>query len=375
MPVRQLKGNRVTSKGNSWVFYVYEKRLDGKRHQYQSRAFATREEAEEAQVERMNKYKPYGKVGHMTFKDAYTKFYSYKEDKVRASTLKTYEKRIKYLKFFYNIEIVNLTNEDYQTWRIKINELNMKVSSKNALNKLIKAIINFLEKQYNFNLRSFYLNIEPFRDPNKLEEQKKFYTPEEYKKFISVVENLQLKCFFETLYECGLRSAEARGLTWDRIDFNKGEMFIDRQIVSKNGNYHSSDFTFAPLKTPKSCRTLYISNGLLTLLKELYEQMKSKKGFSDTWFVFGSQKPSSSAKMAYHCKKIAKLAGVKYINLHGFRHSFTSELINNNVDIATVSRFLGHSNIKTTLDTYTHNFEKNMNYISNFMDKNFHNND
>lgn len=45
MSVRQLKQNKITKDGRSWVFIQYSKGLDGKRHQYQSKAFMTEEEA------------------------------------------------------------------------------------------------------------------------------------------------------------------------------------------------------------------------------------------------------------------------------------------------------------------------------------------
>lgn len=39
---------------------------------------------------------------------------------------------------------------------------------------------------------------------------------------------------------------------------------------------------------------------------------------------------------------------------HGLRHTFASTLIENKVDIKTVSTILGHSDISTTLNVYVH---------------------
>ena len=47
-----------------------------------------------------------------------------------------------------------------------------------------------------------------------------FYEPEEFFKFISVVDDLRYKCFFELLYYYGLRCFEAIGLQWKYIDLN-----------------------------------------------------------------------------------------------------------------------------------------------------------
>ena len=49
----------------------------------------------------------------MTFKDAYTKFYEYKEDKVRNTTLKTYRDRIKYMGLFDNVLHLNQLVQHY----------------------------------------------------------------------------------------------------------------------------------------------------------------------------------------------------------------------------------------------------------------------
>ena len=42
------------------------------------------------------------------------------------------------------------------------------------------------------------------------------------------------------------------------------------------------------------------------------------------------------------------------IKFHGLRHTFASTLIENKVDVKTVSTILGHSDISTTLDVYVH---------------------
>ena len=42
--------------------------------------------------------------------------------------------------------------------------------------------------------------------------------------------------------------------------------------------------------------------------------------------------------------------------MHGLRHTFATLLNANNVDIAQISAELGHSNLTTTLNIYTHVF-------------------
>ena len=48
------------------------------------------------------------------------------------------------------------------------------------------------------------------------------------------------------------------------------------------------------------------------------------------------------------------LAAALWVLFHGLRHTFASTLIENKVDVKTVSAILGHSDISTTLNVYVH---------------------
>lgn len=49
-----------------------------------------------------------------------------------------------------------------------------------------------------------------------------------------------------------------------------------------------------------------------------------------------------------------KLANVKKIRIHDFRHSHASLLLSKGVPITVISQRLGHSDINMTLNTYSH---------------------
>ena len=48
---------------------------------------------------------------------------------------------------------------------------------------------------------------------------------------------------------------------------------------------------------------------------------------------------------------------------HDFRHSFASLCINNDVPIEIISGYLGHENISTTLDIYSHLYPDSQNKL------------
>lgn len=368
MSVRQLKENKITKDGRSWVFIQYSKGLDGKRHQYQSQAYMTEEEAIQAEKIYLNKYKDVEVNPHMTFKEAYTIYYDYQKDKIKDSTLKTYRDRIKYMGLLDNVELVNLNWDLYQKWRAQMNKTNLCDRYKTDIQKFIKQVINFAEKQWDFNLRKFYNKLEPFKTPGALKKEMDFYEPEEFFKFISVVDDLRYKCFFELLYYCGLRRSEARGLQWKHIDFNNKTLTVSQQVLNPSNSNASTEWYISSTKTEASNRTIPISTTLLNDLAELKKTNERLSKFKQTWFVLGDDVPMATGKMYFYRDKYAEKAGIRRIRLHDFRHSCASALISGAAPITAVSNFLGHSETTETLETYTHMFKKDLANVPKFFD-------
>lgn len=368
MSVRQLKENKRTRDGRSWVFIQYSKGLDGKRHQYQSQAYFTKEEATKAELEYLDKYKDVEVNPHMTFKEAYTLYYEYQKDKIKDSTLKTYRDRIKYMGLLDNIELVNLNWQHYQKWRSQMNKTNLCDKYKTDIQKFIKQVLNFAEKQWDFNLRKFYNKLEPFKTPGAIKKEMDFYEPQEFFQYISVIDDLRDKCLFETLYYCGLRRSEARGLQWRHIDFKNHTLTIAQQVLNLAGNNASSSWYIASPKTESSNRTIPIPEVLLKDLAELKKSNERFSKFKQTWFVFGDDVPITYHQIYSRNNNYCKKAGLRHIRIHDFRHSCASALISAAAPITAVSNYLGHSETTETLETYTHLVKKDYENVPKFFD-------
>lgn len=368
MSVRQLKENKRTRDGRSWVFIQYSKGLDGKRHQYQSQAYFTKEEATKAELEYLDKYKDVEVNPHMTFKEAYTLYYEYQKDKIKDSTLKTYRDRIKYMGLLDNIELVNLNWEHYQKWRSQMNKTNLCDKYKTDIQKFIKQVLNFAEKQWDFNLRKFYNKLEPFKTPGAIKKEMDFYEPQEFFQYISVIDDLRDKCLFETLYYCGLRRSEARGLQWIHIDFKNHTLTIAQQVLNLAGNNASSSWYIASPKTESSNRTIPVPEVLLKDLAELKKSNERFSKFKQTWFVFGDDVPITYHQIYSRNNNYCKKAGLRHIRIHDFRHSCASALISAAAPITAVSNYLGHSETTETLETYTHLVKKDYANVPKFFD-------
>ncbi|MBR2833088.1 MAG: site-specific integrase [Bacilli bacterium] len=277
MSVRKLPDNRITKDGRAYAFTVVEYGLDGKKHQHQSKAYFTKEEALKAEEAYINKYKDIDVNPHITFYQAYLKVYEYKKDKVRPTTLKTYRDRIAFMKLFWDVELVDLNAEMYQRWRNQLNKTNLSDRYKTDIQKLIKVICNFAEKQWDFNLRKFYNKLEPFKTPGAVKKEMDIFTPDEFYKFISVIKDIQMRCLFKTLYYCGLRRGEARGLQWKNVDLENRKIYIKHQVQNNPITNNDKDWNICACKTNSSHRTVPIPEDLYNELSEFKGNLKDLK--------------------------------------------------------------------------------------------------
>lgn len=365
MSVSRLDPKKWTKDGRKWNFHVRYKDLDGKTRQYQSKLYKTKPEAQEAErifLLELDKYRP---DNNMTFKDLYLAFYKYQEDKVKETTLHTYKDRMRYMALLDNIKVKDFNLQHYEMWRKKILEYNLSNRTRNYIYKFLKTIMNFGTKWYGLNFSQIYPKMTNFTNPNEIKKEMEFWTYEEFNKFIMVEEDLTFKCLFKTLYFCGLRKGEARALNWNDIDFTNKTIRINKGL---SDNVNGKKYIITSPKTLTSNRTLPIPKELLSDLKELKCKVMEYTNYNEDWFVFGNAIPLGDDVIRRRKNNNCKKAEVKEIRIHDFRHSCASLLINSGADITLVAKFLGHSKIDETLNTYSHMFKNKLNNIIGIID-------
>ena len=108
---------------------------------------------------------------------------------------------------------------------------------------------------------------------------------------------------------------------------------------------------------------------LLNDLKSLKESyFKILFGFNYTYFVIGDITLQISSTITARKNRNCEIAGVKQIRIHDFRHSCASLLIYKGANFVTVSKFLGHTKIEETLNTYTHLYKNALTDITSLID-------
>jgi integrase len=165
-----------------------------------------------------------------------------------------------------------------------------------------------------------------------------------------------------TLIFTGVRSSELRGLRWQDIDLNRGELHVHQRADQYN--------KIGKPKSKSGDRTIPLGPLVLNALKEW--KLACPKG--DLGLVF----PNGEGHFEAHVNIIRRslcpvqvAAGVvngkgaaKYPGMHALRHFFASWCINREKDgglglpMKTVQERLGHSSILMTSDVYGHLFPR-----------------
>lgn len=362
MAVREVPKNEQTKDGRKWI---YEIRYNSKR--FKSKKFLTKREALAAERDFYIEQEKIGNQSLMTLGDLFEEHYKYQKDKVKETTLTNYGKKIKHFDSLRDIKLDKINIHDIENWKQEMNSKNLATRTKNDLMKYLKSALNYGTRWYDFNFTSMYNKMVNFTNPNEMPKEMQFYTYDEFKKFISVENDMMFKTLFETLYFCGLRRGELRGLTWRYVDFERREIRIVKNVVNVKGD--RGYWTVTTPKTKSSNRQIPIPKTLLADLKELKEATKKYYGFNEDWFVFGDVAPIHPDSLRRRKKENAEKAGLKEIRIHDFRHSCASLLINNGANIVMVAKYLGHTKIDETLNTYSHMYRNKLDDIVNTIDK------
>ena len=102
--------------------------------------------------------------------------------------------------------------------------------------------------------------------------------------------------------------------------------------------------------------------------KNVYFDKKHYYWFNDDFFVVSDAKPIADSNIYLRRTKLATLAGLKVIRIHDFRHSCASLLINNGANVTLVAKYLGHTKIEETLNTYSHMFSTALDSVVSVID-------
>jgi len=226
---------------------------------------------------------------------------------------------------------------------------------KGARAHTINFEVGTLKTIFNLAIKWGYLKDNQTREVKKLKvndsKAVRFLTEDECRRFLEACPADLYPIYF-TFLNTGMRKAELENLEWADIDFKRRKIRIRRK-------------DFWQPKTGE--RDIPINTQLLELLtdlKQANDRKQSDRKLKDrkqtdkkpkSNFVF-SDKDGSKLKTKLRKKliKIAQKAGINDLTkVHTLRHTFASHLVMKGVDLPTVKKLMGHSDIETTM-IYAH---------------------
>ncbi len=326
-------------KRNTYYFIVRIKQRNGKYKQVKRRGFKTRREAIKAEAEMILKSEEVEEED-ITF------------EIVAEEYLKWYKKRRKESSYNKISSIVNI-HLIPRFGKKKIRSIRARDITKfqdDIIDEFspahVKKIHSVLSATFNFAIRQEYTKENPARIAGNvdLEEEKhiNYWTLDEFKTFIKHVDDQLYYALFMTLYYSGMRKGELLALTWGDVDFENNTLNVDKTVYNRN---------VTKPKTQSSIRKIIMPKHVMRLLSKL----KADRNPKISYVIFGEFHDHVSTstldrKYDYYVKK----SGVKRIRLHDFRHSHASYLINKGAIASVVAQRLGHGDVSTTLNTYSH---------------------
>jgi len=237
--------------------------------------------------------------------------------------------------------------------------------------KKYRVIKSYAAKVLDFAIKRGYLQTNPFtlvdtpkpkQAPFELTKdvEENFYTREQLNEFLGYLKeenNPKVYTVFRLLAYSGMRKGEALALQWKDIDFTKSEIRINKALAKgKNSKLY--------LKTTKTGTTRTIKMDMETMkILALWKKQQQKEyltlGFNtlnNEQLVVSNEintfvQPTKTRKWLV---RILEKYNLKPITTHGLRHTHCSLLFEAGASLKEVQDRLGHSDIKTTMDIYTH---------------------
>lgn len=364
--VSPIKSYKMKNGETRYEFPVYlgVDPLTGKQKRTTKRGFKTRKEAELAlariKIDIANG--TYKKERAETYQELYNIWVKQYEKTVEESTfVKTigiFKNHILPAMSAYKIEkiTVDICQKHVDEWAEKLKKFRM-----------VKA---YAAKVLDFAIKRGYIQINPFTHvetrikPKKTiaidEKNENFYTREQLNEFLSHCEqSLHYKSFtlLRLLAYTGLRKSEALALTWNDLNIKENELSITKAI----GRGKSAKLYLKSTKTG-SPRVIKIDDATIVILKEWKRIQKQEylvlghNTMKANQLIFSNTnneyiQPVQVQKWMYSVQKKHSL--VK-ITPHGLRHTHCSLLFEAGASLKEVQDRLGHSDVKTTMDIYTH---------------------
>lgn len=167
------------------------------------------------------------------------------------------------------------------------------------------------------------------------------------------------QALFTVAMALGLHQSESLGLRWSDVNVDVGTLNIQRTLQRIDGT-----FTFFPPKTARSRRTIAMPTPVAAALRQhmkrqLEERMAAEEAWAgDTWgalmFTDEVGRPLTGSTSAFVSASCCNWQGYPQCAIVNCGHGAASLMAAQGVPARVAMGILGHSQISTTMNIYTH---------------------
>jgi integrase len=192
--------------------------------------------------------------------------------------------------------------------------------------------------------------------PRVVRKEVKPFTIAEIPTLLRAFENERLGPLYLLALSHGLRQGEALGLQWSELDLN-GKFLRVKQALQ----WVQKEARFVEPKTKQSNRQIALSERVIKALKkhrkqQLEDRLRAGGDWVENGLVFTTRsgRPLDGVNVTRDFKRMLKNWGLPVRRFHDLRHTTASLLLHQNVHMRVVMDLLGHSEIRVTMDLYSH---------------------
>lgn len=286
--------------------------------------------------------------------------------KVRPTTRAGYKTVINVLKedAFGKKKIADIKTSEAKMWLIELQDGGRSYSSIHSIRGVVRPAFemavedDLLRKNpFDFELATVLINDSVKRDALTAKQERDFL------KFIKEDEYFnQFHDGMFILFKTGLRISELCGLTIRDIDLQERTIDINKQLQYTGGKKAYIEQT----KTTAGTRVLPMSDEVYEAFKRIISSRKKPKveqmidGVSGFLFLDDKGKPMLAyqweKKFQHSVEKYNKIYKVELpkITPHICRHTYCTNMAKSGIAVKTLQYLMGHADIATTLNVYTH---------------------
>lgn len=363
-----MQGN-VRKRGSTWSYQFYIGIVDGKKKYKNKGGFKTKGEASKALNEALYEFENMGFVepSNTPFSLVAEKWLEEYVKPLRKIT--TYNRYKELLKKYIlpSIGALNICDIRIQHIEYILMAKNIEISS-----STLQSIYTLINTIMNRALKLRLIKENPCKYIERPKREKftpDILTPSEIS---TIVNKLDLSNEYDYMFyialrltlELGLRRGELAGLEWNNLKLSENSLVIKNNMIYSNGHVY-----LTTPKTIESIRELYISDDLIALLKDLHKRQNKNKlqygqfykniEFNDLQYsLIMRWDDGSYIHPMYYTKKLTKVIKAcnidKRVRFHDLRHTNATLLLQQGVNSKVVQERLGHKDIATTLNIYSH---------------------